>query len=140
MFLKYFIYLSSFFLEKTNTELTNLENKTLIMIKKTIRTEILFAAFNILIGIILSSIIIFSLFQVAKNFQIYVSQFENNVIIEICSFSALAVTSFILIFYLLRKDKQKLTTEVQDNTIFSEIKIVGLNFIEGAVKGFNSKK
>lgn len=140
MFLKYFIYLSSFFLEKTNTELTNLENKTLIMIKKTIRTEILFAAFNILIGIILSSIIIFSLFQVAKNFQIYVSQFENNVVIEICSFSALAVTSFILIFYLLRKDKQKLTTEVQDNTIFSEIKIVGLNFIEGAVKGFNSKK
>lgn len=140
MFLKYFIYLSSFFLEKTNTELSKLENKTLIMIKKTIRTEILFAAFNILIGIILSSIIIFSLFQVAKNFQIYVSQFENNVIIEICSFSALAVTSFILIFYLLRKDKQKLTTEVQDNTIFSEIKIVGLNFIEGAVKGFNSKK
>lgn len=140
MFLKYFIYLSSFFLAKTNTELTNLENKTLIMIKKTIRTEILFAAFNILIGIILSSIIIFSLFQVAKNFQIYLSQFENNVILEIGSFSALAATSFILIYYLLRKDKQKIATEVQDNTILSEIKIIGLNFIEGAVKGFNSKK
>ena len=138
MFLKYFMYLSSLFLENTNNGAV-LENQTLILIKKTIRNEILYTAFNILIGIILSSVIIYSLFQVAKNFQIYLQQFENKLAIETASFSATALISFALIFYLLKKDTTHYKHAFQEETAADKLKIVSLNFIQGALKGFNSK-
>ena len=137
MFLKYFMYLSSLFLENSNND-AELENQTLVLIRKTIRNEILYTAFNILIGIILSSIVIYSLFQVAKNFQIYLRQFENELAIETASFTAIAAISFALIFYLLKKDTTIVKHASLKETAADKLKIISLNFIQGALKGFNS--
>lgn len=137
MFLKYFMYLSSLFLENSNND-AELENQTFVLIRKTIRNEILYTAFNILIGIILSSIVIYSLFQVAKNFQIYLRQFENELAIETASFTAIAAISFALIFYLLKKDTTIVKHASLKETAADKLKIISLNFIQGALKGFNS--
>lgn len=139
MFLKYLKIVSTFFSASDQPDTFDLEAKAIYLIRKTIRTEILYIGFKLLMGLIFTSIIIFSSIQIAYALQINLSRFENGNLIEILSFSAVTLLCILTMYFLFKKDLQAREQSHHKNISASiDIETIGLKFIEGFITGLSS--
>jgi hypothetical protein len=120
----------------------DVENKTILLIRKTLRTEILFVGFYLFTGLILSSAIVFSIIQIGNAFQTHLNQFENRTVIQILSFSIFAVICSVLLYFVLPKKSFIDVAEKKKNQNISlqiDLPALGLQFVDGFIKGLQSK-
>lgn len=117
-------------------------NKSVMLIKKTIRLEIIYASIVLSVGLILSSVIIYAMIQLGEMLQVYLNRYDNGDWIQVVIFSSIIISSFILFFVSLRKDSQKNesnTKSNQNSLIPFDIENLGLKFVDGFLQGLNSK-
>ena len=117
------------------------ENKSVMLIKKTIRLEIIYASLVLSVGLILSSVIIYAMIQLGELLQVYLNRYDNGDSIQVIIFSLIIISGFILFFVSLKKDAYKAefnTKRNQNSLIPFNIENLGRQFLEGFVQGLNS--
>lgn len=118
-------------------------NKSVTLIKKMIRLEIIYASLVLSVGLILSSVIIYAMIQLGELSQAYFNRYDNGDAIQAVIFSSLVISSFILFFIALKKDSSRndFLIKRNQNSLFPfNIQALGSNFFEGFVQGLNSKE
>jgi uncharacterized protein YacL len=147
MLLKNLMLIVSLFAGNQFADSKDTENKTILLVRKTLRTEILFIGFYLFTGLILSAVIVFSIIQAGLAFQTHLNQFANGTIIQILSFSIFAMVCLALLYFVLpirslteaaeKKKIQKMSLQSTSPQI--DFAAVGLHFADGFLKGFQSK-
>ena len=117
-------------------------NKSVTLIKKTIRLEIIYVSLVLSVGLILSSVIIYAMIQLGELLQVYLNRYDNGDSIQVIIFSLIIISGFSLLFVSLKKDTYKAEFNIkrnQNSLIPFNIENLGRQFLEGFVQGFNSK-
>ncbi len=117
-------------------------NQSVMLIKKTIRLEIIYASIVLSVGLILSSVIIYAMVQLGEMLQVYLNRYDNGDWIQVIIFSSIIISSFILFFLSLSKDRKKnesITKRKQNSLIPFDIETLGMKFVDGFLQGLNSK-
>jgi hypothetical protein len=141
MILKYLILAASLFSFNGQTDTFDQENKTILLIRKTIRTEVLFLSFNLLLGVICSSVVIFSFIQMSKAFQFFLEPYEYGKLIEIASFSAIAFIGFGVFYYIFKKHTQFVLPEQKvtaKHSLINDVQKIGSKFMTGFIEGIKT--
>lgn len=122
---------------------SELEHQASIFLKRTIRAEILAISYKILIGVVLAATVIFSIIQLGKAYQVYLSFYENGTVIEIASFAFVAVFGSALLYYLLASSKRKAPVESVDHSgeisVKTGLQSAAAKFAEGFFKGLETR-
>ena len=142
MGVKLLMLISSLFSISGRHESADDGNKTVMLIKKTIRLEIIYASLVLSVGLILSSAIIYSMVQLGELLQVYLNRFDNGDLIQVIIFSSMIISAFILFFVSLKKDSYKTefnTKRNQNSLIPFNIENLGREFLQGFIQGLNSK-
>lgn len=140
MLLKNLMLIVSLLAENQFADSKDAENKTILLIRKTLRTEILFVGFYLFSGLILSAVIVFSIIQAGLAFQTHLNQFANGTIIQILSFSIFAMICLALLYFVLPRRSQALEKKkIQSLAVQIDLPAIGLHFIDGFIKGLQSK-
>lgn len=111
-----------------------------------LKFEMLSVAFLIFTGLILSSIVIFSIYFLAKTYLDFLSQFENEYILTFISFAGIALSAFGLLFLVVKKNREKIKKEYGVENLFSldSSSLIKLSscFVDGFLESvlFNLKK
>ncbi len=142
MLSKVLLFLFSFMSNPQQSLMMDSESKIVTLIKTTLRAEVIFIGFKLLLGLILSSVTIFSLIQVGQALQVYLNLFENgNSLIMVC-FASIAILSLVLFYLLFKKDLKPIETEKvhhPESSNHSTIGQIGSRFIQGLVQGFANR-
>lgn len=115
------------------------ENDFFNLIKKSIRDEISNIILKILIGLILTSLIIFSLIQIGFSFQLFLAKIENGYIYDFIIFGFITIISIILLFKIFNQSISKVNlVKINSNSKNEQIEFRTLIFklFEGINEGF----
>lgn len=96
-----------------------LKQKANDSLSRKLRFEMLSVVFLIFTGLILSSIIIFSIYFLAETYLEYLSQFENEHVLTFISFTGVALFSFGLLFLVVKKNREKIKKDYGIEKLFS---------------------
>ncbi len=142
MGIKLLMLMSSLFSRSGRQESADDGSKSVMLIKKTIRLEIIYASLVLSVGLILSSAIIYAMVQLGELLQVYLNRYDNGDSIQVIIFSSIIISGFILFFVSLKKDtyKAELNTKRNQNSLIPfNIENLGREFLEGFMQGLNSK-
>ena len=119
------------------------QDSSLELIKATIRIEVSRLIFRFLAGLVLASIVLFSLVQLGSVLHIYLSKFENGLLTETLSFGFLAVVCSITLYFLL--DQGQVKSDLKDKELPAppnavNLEILVIRFAEGIIAGLESKR
>lgn len=143
MFLKMGSLLMSIITFKIKAHSFDADNKYILLIKKNIRSEVLFLIFNILLGFIFSIFVIISFLQMCNAIHLYLLQFENNYLIESFVFFILMLISFITLYFKFNKKLIPPDHHSENKTldlILDEVQILESQFASGFNKGLKKIK
>jgi hypothetical protein len=107
-------------------------------VKKTIRVEILSIAFTILISVILTCIVIYSLYIIGKNINILLLDIVNGPQLSILIFSLIAVISTFALVLIL-KIKIPIKHKKTEDEMNADLKKTIINFLDGFNKGIKKQ-
>ena len=126
-----------FFLEKT----PSLPNESIIThFKRNLRGEANGMIWKFLIGVILTSIIIFSGIRLALLGIDWLAQFQNDRLFELITFGSLLIMNSIILYFMLSDHKRKII-EKRNEKIQEErnrqLQNLAINFVTGFLQGAN---
>ncbi len=110
-------------------------------IQKSIQEAVLTLAFKLFIGLVLTSVIIFSLFKLGEAAEILLSQLENGLAFEIIFFTSIFIFSSIGLYLMLYGQSIKsVPTNIKDEAspIQADLQKLAMNFADGFISGLES--
>ena len=132
------VQLTNTLFKKINTDSIS-ENDFFELVKKSIRDEVSTIILKILIGLILTSLIIFSLIQIGLSFQIFLIQIENGYIYDFVIFGFITMISLILLFRIFNQSMSKgnfVKTSLNSQNEKIELGKLTFTLFEGFLEGF----
>jgi len=142
MILKYLILALSPFAFNRGESAVDRANNPIESIKKALRDEVSALVLKSLLGVLVVSIVVFSIIQVAKAIQILLSQFENGFLYELVGFSVVAAIGSIMLYHLFKdssKDSASISVEVRAPQSEFKLQNLGLKFFDGIKEGLASR-
>lgn len=115
------------FVELTDTIVKNI----LPIIAKTIRVEMSALVLKILLGIIISSILIFSIFQIAIHYVTWLEPIQGEGASPILVFSLLGLSCLGVLYFLFKNKESKNNVPVPNDSTMSLFLVFGQGFLDG---------
>lgn len=143
MIINYILLALSSLLKSNSISQPSSSDVALDQIKQKISDELSRMTFKLLVGIVLISAIIFSVFQLGIAYQIWLKRFENSFTIEVISFSFFALAFSLGLYFLFNRDEDKKFDKklvmVQQMQPRENTQSVVANFAEGVMEGFEAR-
>jgi hypothetical protein len=108
-------------------------------LKKDLRDEFANLGFKMLVGVVLTSTVVFAIFYFAKALQLSLSELDNPIFYQIIVFGITAATAFILLFLLFRKSLRAKAREAEariTNRAAISVPNVLFEFADGFMDGY----
>ncbi|GIL16758.1 MAG: hypothetical protein BroJett040_05090 [Oligoflexia bacterium] len=112
----------------------------LAIVTNHLRSQILTIVFKTLFGIILASLVIYSIIQAGQAFQIWISQFENRVVFELTSFSFIALAGTAVLYFLFQNNGHRFSRQTKANPDHIDLHVLAIKFTEGFLSQLENPK
>ena len=111
-------------------------------LKSMIRNEVSAMSFRFLVGVVLVSVIVFSLFQLGAALQVVLSPLENGLVLESVVFSFVAIACSILFYFLFNTTIKRSPVDVLSvpPALSAGLQVLAVNFAQGFILGFVSRR
>lgn len=143
MIINYILLALSSLLKADSISQSRSSDETLDQIKQKISDEFSRMTFKLLVGVVLISAIIFSVFQLGIAYQIWLKRFENSFAIEVISFSFFTLAFSLGLYFLFNfkenKKFEKKLVMVQHTQPRENAQSVVVSFAEGVMEGFEAR-
>jgi len=125
-----------------NRESALISKKVANEIKKVVREEILYIGYRLFFGIVLASLIVFSLFQLGHATNQVLDQLENGLTIKFLVFSLVSALGSIAMYFFFNSTGFRLKTPTPpvQPTGFLDFQAIALRFAEGFMDGVNHQQ
>ena len=118
----------------------NEQGKAARTLQEAIRFEIAAIIYKILLGIVLTSIIIFSLFQFGLKAKIFLDSFENGLTLQLISFGSISLTGILLLYFLFKRNQAGPDSKNDSDSDKPDLQELGINFVEGIIEGYQQNQ
>jgi len=107
------------------------------LIKKIIRAELFSVGLRLLVGLVLVSIIVYSIVQFAYGIQVWLSQFENAFTLQMVAFTILAVASAVGLYFLFSDKSEKPKEDESFHATLKKLNVqtIAVKFMDGFMEG-----
>lgn len=112
-------------------------------VKKVVREEILYIGYRLFFGIVLTSLIVFSLLQLGHATNQVLDQLENGLTIRLLVFGLVSVLGSIAMYLFFNSTGFRLKTPsppLVQQTGFLDLQAIALRFAEGFMDGMNNQQ
>lgn len=118
--------------------ISSLKKNTKGMIKKTIHQEVSTIAFKVLLGLLISSAIVFSVIQFGLAYLQLLSLYKNELNFQLISFGFVILVGLLALYYLFKVPKPEVKQE--ETSLFTNFDPPNLiiNFATGIMEGYNA--
>ena len=110
-------------------------------IKRTNREEIYSIVFKVLVGVILATTIVYSIFRAGDAFLVLVHRLKNGYVFELIGFGILASAAFTSLYFLFQSSNRKSARRElsADGLPMLDYELIAIKFVEGFVEGLTSQ-
>lgn len=133
-------------LQTQNGQLPQAQKLLLVNLSKYVRSELLSFVLKVLVGVVCSSLIIISFIHLSDAAHLFLSRYENPMLLELFTFGGMIVVSSVIIYVLLKNS----SAEVFEKSLLDKnlsaspdgslnIHQLLANFIEGLLEGIDSE-
>lgn len=115
----------------------NQQSDNNVTIQDIIRAELSIVTYKFLSGVILSFLIIFSIYEFEQGLKTLFDKLEDGSSWHILSFGSLSIVGLFLMFLLFRNPSRKMNKSKEDNPLVIDFQLMGIQFIQGVLEGYN---
>lgn len=115
----------------------NQQSDNNVTLQDIIRAELSIVTYKFLSGVILSFLIIFSIYEFEQGLKTLFDKLEDGSSWHILSFGSLSIVGLFLMFLLFRNPSRKMNKSKEDSPLVIDFQLMGIQFIQGVLEGYN---